>query len=114
MLEGRGVTRPYLSTAMWFGDSSSMGISIWAQILQYLVTGVSIGCIYGMVAIGFNIIYNSTGIINFAQGEFVMLGGMVMITLTTGTGIPVFIAFFLTTLIVALIGACLKGSPLIP
>ncbi len=91
-----------------------MGISIWAQILQYLVTGVSIGCIYGMVAIGFNIIYNSTGIINFAQGEFVMLGGMVMITLTTGAGVPVFIAFFLTTLIVALIGGVFERLAINP
>ena len=48
---------------------------------QYLFAGVTYGIIYAIVAIGFNIIYNTTGIINFAQGEFVMLGGMTAITL---------------------------------
>lgn len=41
-----------------------------------LVNGIVFGAIYGINAIGFGIVYNTTGIINFAQGEFVMLGGM--------------------------------------
>ena len=48
---------------------------------QYLVAGLTYGTIYAIVGIGFNIIYNTTGIINFAQGEFVMLGGMIAVTL---------------------------------
>ncbi|MFW6323613.1 MAG: branched-chain amino acid ABC transporter permease [Desulfovibrionales bacterium] len=48
--------------------------------LQYLLAGITYGIIYAIVAIGFNIIYNTTGIINFAQGEFLMLGGMTAIT----------------------------------
>lgn len=55
------------------------------QILQYLVSGFSTGAIYALIGIGFAIIYNSTEIINFAQGELVMLGGM-------------FTLFFLNTL----------------
>ena len=50
-------------------------------ILQLIFSGLTVGSIYAMVAMGFNIIYNSTGIINLAQGEFVMLGGMTMIWL---------------------------------
>jgi branched-chain amino acid transport system permease protein len=46
------------------------------QLLQYLFAGITVGSIYAFVAIGYNIIYSATGIINFAQGEFVMLGGM--------------------------------------
>ena len=49
--------------------------------IQYLFAGITYGAIYAIVAIGFNIIYNTTGIINFAQGEFVMLGGMISISL---------------------------------
>ncbi len=45
------------------------------------MAGITYGTIYAIVAIGFNIIYNATGIINFAQGEFVMLGGMTAVTL---------------------------------
>lgn len=47
-----------------------------SQLLQYLFAGITVGSIYAFVAVGYNIIYSATGIINFAQGEFVMLGGM--------------------------------------
>lgn len=43
---------------------------------EALVIGLSLGCIYGFVAMGFALIYRTTGIMNFAQGAFVMLGGM--------------------------------------
>ena len=49
------------------------------QLLQYTLSGLSTGAIYALIGIGFSIIYNSTGIINFAQGEFVMFGGMLTI-----------------------------------
>jgi len=55
---------------------------------QYLVAGLTYGTIYAIVGIGFNIIYNTTGIINFAQGEFVMLGGMTAVTLHTFLPLP--------------------------
>jgi len=72
---------------------------------QYIVAGITYGTIYAIVAIGFNIIYNSTGIINFAQGEFVMLGGMTAVTFHTFLPLPVAItaAVFVTTIVGALI-----------
>jgi len=91
-----------------------MAIGWWSQVLQYLVTGVSIGSIYGMVAIGFNIIYNATGIINFAQGEFVMLGGMIMVSLAGTFGFPLAAAFPLTVLGVALIGGLFERIAIDP
>ena len=60
------------------GSRGGMGA---CQLLQYLLSGVTTGSIYAIVGIGFTIIYNSTGIINFAQGEFLMLGGMIAISL---------------------------------
>ena len=48
------------------------------QIAQYVITGLTIGAIYAIVAMGFNIIHNATGIVNFAQCEFISLGGMFM------------------------------------
>ena len=47
-----------------------------SQLFQYILSGLSNGAIYALIGFGFAIIYNATGIINFAQGEFVMLGGM--------------------------------------
>ena len=46
------------------------------MLAQYLVSGITIGAIYALVALGFAIIYNASHVINFAQGEFVMIGGM--------------------------------------
>jgi len=53
-----------------------MGLSSY---LQFLISGVTMGSIYGLTALGFTIIFNTTGIINFAQGEFVMLGGLLSV-----------------------------------
>jgi branched-chain amino acid transport system permease protein len=74
--------------------------------LQYLLSGVTKGSIYAVVAIGFNLIYSATGVLNFAQGEFVMLGGMVAVTLSHFVPLPVAIAG--AVLIVALIGCLLE------
>lgn len=51
------------------------------EFFQYLITGVTIGFMYGLVALGYTVIYNATKIINFAQGEFLMLGGMTTVFL---------------------------------
>jgi branched-chain amino acid transport system permease protein len=74
-------------------------------VLQYLVAGLTYGTIYAVVGVGFNIIYNTTGIINFAQGEFVMLGGMTAVTLHRFVPLPLAIAgaVLLTMVVGALI-----------
>ncbi|MBV5305924.1 MAG: branched-chain amino acid ABC transporter permease [Desulfobulbaceae bacterium] len=74
--------------------------------VQYLFAGITYGSIYAIVAIGFNIIYNTTGIINFAQGEFVMLGGMIAITLLSFMPLPAAIA--LAVIITMIIGALIE------
>ncbi len=46
------------------------------DFLQFIVAGLSQGAIYALVALGFSLIYRATNIVNFAQGEFVMIGGL--------------------------------------
>ncbi|MBU0665092.1 MAG: branched-chain amino acid ABC transporter permease [Proteobacteria bacterium] len=74
--------------------------------VQYLFAGITYGSIYAIVAIGFNIIYNTTGIINFAQGEFVMLGGMVSVSLLPYMPLP--LAIGLAVLITMVVGALIE------
>ena len=57
-------------------------------LFQSLVSGLTQGCIYALVGLGFTIVYAVTGIINFAQGEFVMLGGMLSYVLASRQGSP--------------------------
>jgi branched-chain amino acid transport system permease protein len=78
-------------------------MTLSAQLAQYVISGITIGCIYALVAIGFNIIFNATGIINLAQGEFVMLGAMIMV-LFANFHLPLVIAFFLSIIIVGIVG----------
>jgi len=73
---------------------------------QYLVAGLTYGTIYAIVAIGFNIIYNTTGIINFAQGEFVMLGGMTAVTMNRFMPLPA--AILTAVLCTMIIGALIE------
>jgi len=89
-------------------------MSIESQIIQFLFTGIAIGSIYAMVALGFNIIYNSTGIINFAQGEFVMLGGLVMVWLSVTMGLPMPLAFVITVAAVMAAGALFERLAIYP
>ncbi len=53
-----------------------------AEFLQFMFSGLTVGAIYALVALGFTLIYNASDVINFAQGEFVMLGGMVTVFAT--------------------------------
>ncbi len=74
------------------------------QIIQYALSGLSTGSIYALIGFGFAIIYNSTGIINFAQGEFVMLGGMLVLSFLTAASLPLVPAVVLAILISTAVG----------
>ncbi|UCF32012.1 MAG: branched-chain amino acid ABC transporter permease [bacterium] len=84
------------------------------QILQYLITGITVGSIYALIGFGFNIIYNSTGIINFAQGEFVMLGGILTVTGIQLLHLPIPFAAFLAILTVSLVGVIFDMAAIRP
>jgi len=74
------------------------------QLSQSLVTGIGVGLIYGLVGIGFCVIYNASGIVNFAQGVFVMLGGMFCHTVMTRFGLPLIVSAIITIPLVAIVG----------
>jgi len=84
------------------------------QMFQFMVTGLTIGAIYAMVAIGFNIIYNVTEIINLAQGEFVMVGGLVMVFVHVSLGLPLIMAFVVTVVAVTVLGMVLDRMAIRP
>jgi branched-chain amino acid transport system permease protein len=74
------------------------------QLYQYILSGLSNGAIYALIGFGFAIIHNATGIINFAQGEFVMLGGMLTLFFLVFLGLPLIPAIILAILISTIIG----------
>ena len=78
-----------------------------AQLLQYLLSGLTVGAIYALVALGFAIIYNASHVINFAQGEFVMIGGMAAAAFVE-TGFPLPISILLAVAGATLVGLLLE------
>jgi len=62
------------------------------ETTQYLLSGLATGAIYALIGLSFAIIFNSTGIINFAQGEFVMLGGVLTIVGISALKLPMLVA----------------------
>ena len=77
-------------------------------LIQTLVSGIGTGCIYGLIGIGFCVIYNASGIVNFAQGVFVMLGGMITHALFTRAGLPLPLAALLAICVVSLFGMAIE------
>jgi branched-chain amino acid transport system permease protein len=85
-----------------------------SDFLQFLIAGVSLGAVYALVSIGFVTIYKATGVLNFAQGGFVVLGAMVAHTLRIRLGLPFAVAVLGSMLALALLGAVLERVVLRP
>jgi branched-chain amino acid transport system permease protein len=83
-------------------------------LLQLVLNGVVIGSIYALVGLGFVIIYKSSSILNFAQGEFLMLGAYVCLAAFTGANIPFALAFVLTLVFSAVLGVLMERILLRP
>lgn len=75
---------------------------------QIVISGIVVGAIYGMVALGFTIVFNATRIVNFANGEFVMMGGLISAVLTEVHGIPLWGSLPLAFVGVVLLGMVLE------
>lgn len=72
-------------------------VASMAEFLQFAVSGLTVGAIYALVALGFTLIYNASDVINFAQGEFVMLGGMLTV-FAAAAGLPLPVAALLAVI----------------
>lgn len=84
------------------------------QLAQYVVSGLTTGAIYALVALGFCIVHNATGIVNFAQGDFLSLGGLMLYLFLSWSGLPLVLAFPLAVATVALVGAMMHRVAIMP
>lgn len=83
------------------------------EFLQFLFSGLTVGAIYALVALGFTLIYNASDVLNFAQGEFVMLGGMITV-FATAAGVPLPLAALLAVAITVVVGLALYWLAIAP
>ena len=84
------------------------------EILQLLLSGISHGCVYGLIALGFVLVYKATEMLNFAQGELMMLGAFVAFTLINLVGLPFIAGFALTLVVMLAFGMALERGVLRP
>jgi len=84
-----------------------------AQFLQFLFSGVTVGATYALAALGFTLIYNASNVINFAQGEFIMLGGMLAVVFTQA-GLPLPAALALAIVVPAIVGVLIEKLAIEP
>ncbi|KQW89298.1 MULTISPECIES: branched-chain amino acid ABC transporter permease [Telluria group] len=84
-----------------------------AQFLQFLYSGMTVGSAYALAALGFTIIYNTSGVINFAQGEFIMLGGM-LAAMMAGAGVPLPLAIIGAVILTAIVGLVMEKAVIEP
>ena len=78
------------------------------MIVQQIISGLALGCVYGLIALGFVLIFKATEVINFAQGEMMMIGAFVAYTLITMLHVPFVLAFLLTLIICGCLGIILE------
>ena len=79
-----------------------------------ILLGLFYGCQYSLIAMGLSIIYSSTRVINFAQGELSVLGGALFLTFVQRATVPMLLAFILAVLVVASIGALFERVAIHP
>ncbi|MGH8808632.1 MAG: branched-chain amino acid ABC transporter permease [Noviherbaspirillum sp.] len=84
-----------------------------AQFLQFLFSGITVGAAYALAALGFTIIYNTSSVINFAQGEFIMLGGM-LATALLAAGLPLPLAIALAIVLTGAAGLLVEKLAIEP
>ncbi len=80
-----------------------------AHVLQLVINGAASGCIYGVIALGFVLIYKATEMINFAQGDLMMLGGFAAFSLIAGFGMNYWLGALLAVIIMAIFGFLLDA-----
>lgn len=85
-------------------------MDLQSQILQYVLSGITVGSVYAIIALGFTLIFNATEIVNLAQGEFVMLGALLAVFFLTAAGAPMILAVVAAAGGVAVVGALLGRS----
>ncbi len=83
------------------------------ELLQFLLSGITVGAVYALVALGFTIIYNASDVVNFAQGEFVMLGGMITF-FAHAAGMPLPLAALIAILATSAAGVALNKLAIEP
>ncbi|GGC47467.1 branched-chain amino acid ABC transporter permease [Chelatococcus reniformis] len=78
------------------------------DFIQQTIGGIALGCVYGLIALGFVLIYKATEVVNFAQGELMMLGAFLSFTFIATLGLNYWLGFALAVVCMAVLGSTME------
>jgi branched-chain amino acid transport system permease protein len=84
------------------------------QIVQYIISGITLGSIYAIIGLSFTVIYNTTGVLNLAQGDFTVWGGFSLVAVCTYFGLPLPLGLILSMLGVFILGIIIERLVMFP
>jgi branched-chain amino acid transport system permease protein len=109
--QGHGLNRPRRHDALQHKNSHFFVVKYGQhimQLIQLVISGIAQGCIYGLIALGFVLIYKATETVTFAQGEMMMLGAFAGLVLMTMLNFPFWLAILCTVVAMAIVGMLLE------
>src|SRR5699024_7054097 len=78
------------------------------QFLSYLITGISLGSVYALIALGYTMVYGIAKMLNFAHGDVIMIGGYVVFTSMTTMGMPTWVSILIGIVFCTLLGVVIE------
>lgn len=79
------------------------------EFLSYLISGISLGSVYAIIALGYTMVYGIAKMLNFAHGDVIMVGGYISLLTMTSLGLPVWVAILLAMVVCTILGILIEG-----
>ena len=79
------------------------------EFLSYLISGISLGSVYAIIALGYTMVYGIAKMLNFAHGDVIMVGGYVSLLAMTKVGLPVWLSILLAMVVCTILGIIIEG-----
>ena len=79
------------------------------EFLSYLISGVSLGSVYAMIALGYTMVYGIAKMLNFAHGDVIMIGGYISLMAMNALGLPWWLAVILAVVVCTVLGVVIEG-----
>ena len=84
------------------------------EFLSYLISGISLGSVYAIIALGYTMVYGIAKMLNFAHGDIIMIGGYVSFCAMFYLGLPNIVAVLLAVIVCTVMASSSSGSPISP
>lgn len=79
------------------------------EFLSYMISGISLGSVYAIIALGYTMVYGIAKMLNFAHGDIIMVGGYISLIAMTSLGLPVWVSIIVAMVVCSVLGIVIEG-----